>query len=122
MASDYPFRRIVGVELLPSLDEISRQNLRLYKSGTQRCFALESICGDATSVPLPDEPLLIYLFNPFPESGLRKVIANLRQSVREHPRPMYVLYHNPILEHVISEGGSLQKIAGTHQYSIFALH
>ena len=26
MASDYPFRRIVGVELLPSLHQIAQQN------------------------------------------------------------------------------------------------
>jgi hypothetical protein len=121
MASDYPFRRIAGVELLPSLDEICRQNLRLYKGESQRCFAVESIWADATCFPLPHEPLLMYLFNPFPESGLRQVIANLEKSVLEHPRPVYVLYHNPMLEHVIS-GGILQKIAGTHQYSIFAAH
>jgi SAM-dependent methyltransferase len=121
MASDYPFRRIVGVELLPSLDEIARENLRQYKSESQRCFAFESICADATDFPLPSEPLFMYLFNPFPESILRQVIANLEKSIREHPRPVYVLYHNPLLEHVVSEGGSLHKIAGTHQYSIFAV-
>jgi SAM-dependent methyltransferase len=122
MASDYPFRRIVGVELLPSLDEIARENLRQYKSDSQRCFALESICADATRFPLPPEPLLMYLFNPFPESGLRQVIANLELSVREHRQPVYALYHNPILEHVMSEGGILHKIAATHQYSIFTAH
>lgn len=120
MASDYPFRRIVGVELLPSLDEIARENLHNYKSNSQRCFALETICADATSFPLPSQPLLMYLFNPFPESGLRHVIANLERSVREHPRPLYVLYHNPLLEHVLTESTAVRKIAGTHQYSIFS--
>ncbi len=76
MASDYPFRRIIGVELLPSLHKIAQENLRLYKSKTQKCFALESICGDATDFPLPADPLVIFLFNPFPESGMRRVVAN----------------------------------------------
>jgi SAM-dependent methyltransferase len=120
MASDYPFRRIVGVELLPSLHQIAQQNLRQYKSESQKCFALESICGDATAFPFPDDPLVIYLFNPFPESGMREVVANLEQSLRAHPRPAYVLYHNPLLEHALSEGARLRKIAGTHQYSMFA--
>jgi SAM-dependent methyltransferase len=120
MASDYPFRRIVGVELLPSLHQIAQQNLRQYKSESQKCFALESICGDATAFPFPDDPLLIYLFNPFPESGMRQVVANLEQTLRAHPRPVYVLYHNPLLEHTLSEGARLRKIAGTHQYSMFA--
>lgn len=66
MASDYPFRRIVGVELLPALNQIAQQNLAQYKSDSQKCFALESICADASTWPLPDGPLVIYLFNPFP--------------------------------------------------------
>jgi hypothetical protein len=120
MASDYPFRRIVGVELLPSLHQIAEQNLRQYKSESQKCFALESICRDATAFRFPDDPLVIYLFNPFPESGMRQVVANLELSLRGHPRPAYVLYHNPLLEHTLSEGARLRKITGTHQYSIFA--
>ncbi|MGP0021499.1 MAG: class I SAM-dependent methyltransferase [Candidatus Sulfotelmatobacter sp.] len=120
MASDYPFRRIIGVELLPSLHEIAQENFRRYKSESQQCFALESICADATDFPLPVDPLVIFLFNPFPESGIRKVVANLEQSLRTHPRPVYVLYHNPLLEHVLSESWRLRKIVANHQYSVFS--
>jgi SAM-dependent methyltransferase len=119
MASDYPFRRIAGVELLPSLHEIAKENLGKYKSETQKCFALEAVCGDATEFPFPDEPLVIFLFNPFGESGMRRVVATLEQSLRAHPRPVYLLYHNPLLEHTLHESGVLRKIAGTHQYSVF---
>jgi SAM-dependent methyltransferase len=119
MASDYPFRRIVGVELLPSLHQIAQENLRQYKSESQKCFALESICADATAFPLPADPLVIFLFNPFPESGMRQVVANLDQSLREHPRPVYVLYHNPLLEHTLGESPQLRKLAGTPQCSLF---
>jgi hypothetical protein len=120
MASDYPFHRIAGVELLPSLHQIAQQNLRQYKSETQKCFALESICADATAFHFPEQPLVIFLFNPFPESGMRQVILNLEQSLRSRPRPVYVIYHNPLLEHVLSESAMLRKITGTHQYSIFS--
>lgn len=119
MASDYPFRRILGVELLPSLHQIAQQNLRQYKSESQKCFALEAICADATAFPFPEGPLVIYLFNPFPESGMRRVFVNLEQTLRAHPRPVYVLYHNPLLEYVLGESARLRKIAGTRQYSLF---
>ena len=119
LASDYPFRRILGVELLPALDQIAQENLRHYKNESQRCFALETICADATTFPLPDEPLVVYLFNPFGESGLRHVVANLEQTLRSKPRPLYLLYHNPLLEHVLAESAYLDKIAGTHQYSVW---
>src|SRR5258706_11000722 len=103
MASDYPFRCIVGVELLPALHQAAQENLSKYHNGLQKCFTLESICSDATDFHLPAEPTVLYLFNPFPEAGLRRVIANLEQSLREHPRVVYVLYHNPLLEHLLGE-------------------
>jgi len=120
MASDYPFHRIVGVELLPSLHQIAQENLSRYKSESQQCFAVESVCADATSFPLPEEPLLLYLFNPFLESGIRRTVENLKISLELHPRPAYVLYHNPQLEPILAEESFLRKIAGTRQYSLFA--
>jgi Histone methylation protein DOT1 len=119
MASDYPFRRIVGVELLQSLHQIAKENLHLYKSDAQKCFALESVCADATTFVFPDGPLVVYLFNPFPESGMRQVLANLEQSLRAQPRPVFVLYHNPLLEHVLIQGGLLKRMVGEQQYSLF---
>src|SRR5580700_7998576 len=106
MASDYPFRRIIGVELLPSLHQAAQENLNMYRKESQKCFTLESVCADATEFPFPDEPTVLYLFNPFPEAGLKRMIANLEQSLREHPREVYVLYHNPLLEQVLSESAA----------------
>ena len=68
----------------------------------------------------PEEPLVIFLFNPFPESGMRRVVANPGESLQNHPRPVFVLYHNPLLEHTLSETGRLRKIAGAPQYSLFS--
>jgi hypothetical protein len=120
LASDYPFRRILGVELLPTLHQIALKNLKKYSNESQKCFVLESLCGDATDFPFPAEPTVLYLFNPFPEPGLRLMLANLEQSLQQNPRPVYVLYHNPLLEHVLTEKTAFTKIGGTHQYSIYA--
>jgi SAM-dependent methyltransferase len=119
MASDYPFRRIVGVELLPALHQAAQENLGKYQSESQKCFTLESVCADATEFPFPAEPLVLYLFNPLPEAGLRKMIANLEESLRANPRAVYVLYHNPLLGQVLGASAALKKIGGTHQYAIY---
>jgi SAM-dependent methyltransferase len=120
MASDYPFRRIVGVELLPALHQIAKENLSGYRSESQKCFAIEAVCGDATEFAFPCEATVLYLFNPFPEAGMRRVIGNLETSLQAHPRAVYVLYHNPLLERVLSESAVLKKIYGTHQYAVYA--
>jgi hypothetical protein len=121
MASDYPFRRIVGVELVPALHQIALQNLGKYHSQTQCCFALESVCCDATEFEFPAEPLLVYLFHSLPEAPLRQVISRLGTSLQRTPRPAFVMYHNPVLEHVLEECSWLAKIGGTSQCAIYAV-
>jgi len=120
MASGYAFRRILGVELLPALNQIAQNNLAHYNNPCQKCFAMEAVCADATAFLFPPEPTVLFLFNPFPESGLRSVMANLERSLLEHPRKVFVLYHNPLLAHVLDESAALKKIGGTHQYAIYA--
>lgn len=119
MAADYPFRRILGVELLPALHQVAQENLNAYTSDSQQCFALEAVCGDAREFVFPAEPTVLYLFNPLPEAGLIEVMKNLDDSLRQCPRVVYLLYHNPLLEPVLASHPAFNKIGGTHQYSIF---
>ena len=119
MASAYPFRRIVGVELLAELDAIARQNIARYHDDQQKCFALECHAGDARDYGFAAEPVVIYLFNPFPEAVLRTVLANLRDSVTDFPRPAYVLYHNLVHERCFAECAWLQPVYRTPQYAIY---
>jgi SAM-dependent methyltransferase len=119
MASEYPFQKIIGVELLPELNQVAQENLRLYQSESQKCFALESACADATNFSFPAGPLVLYLFNPLPESGLRQMLINLDRSLTASPRPAYVLYHNPLLEHVLAGTAQLTRLSGTESYSLY---
>lgn len=119
MASDYAFRRIIGVELLPTLHQIAEQNLSKYQSDKQKCFYLESICADATEFSFPAESTVLFLFNPFPELGLKRVIINLERSLRSNPRNVYVLYHNPLLAHVLDKSAAIEQIARTEQFTIY---
>lgn len=111
LAAEYPFRRIVGVELLGELHQIAVGNVA-------HDGRIELICGDAAQFSFPREPLVVYFFNPLPETGLREVVRNLERSVRESPRQVYVVYINPVYERT-AFGASFEKLGGTHQYSVF---
>jgi hypothetical protein len=119
MASDYAFRRIVGIELLAELDTIAQQNLTRYHSAQQKCFAVESHAGDARTFAFPPEPTALYLFNPFPEYVLRTVLANLRNSLTESPRPVFVIYHNLEHEHLFTASRWLRPVYRTPQFAIY---
>lgn len=120
MASEYPFRRVIGVEIIPELHRAAEMNVRDYQSATQRCRRLEPVCADAREFVLPEEPLVLYLFNPLPEAGLKEVAENLTHSLTRSPRPVYVVYHNPLLEQLLSGNPVLRKVEHTTQYSIYA--
>jgi SAM-dependent methyltransferase len=115
MASEYPFRKIVGVEILPELDRGAQENIRTFKSPAQRCMQIESICADAREFVLPEEPLVLYLFNPLPEAALRQVIRRLEQPAR----PLWIVYHNPLLDGVLAETGWLERVGGTEGYVVY---
>jgi SAM-dependent methyltransferase len=119
LAADYPFRRVLGIELFPALHRVAQKNLSAYKSKSQQCFVLETVCADAREFIFPAEPLVLYLFNPLPEPALIAVMANLEHSLNQFPRTVYVLYHNPLLEHVLTRHSAFTKIGSTHLHSLF---
>ncbi len=119
MASDYPFHRMVGVELLPELHAIAQANVAGYASGRQQCREFELHCGDARQFELPPEPLVVFLFDPFPPEVLREVVAQIEGSVRKTPRTVFIAYQNPTCEAVLTEFSGLRKLSGNIAYSIF---
>lgn len=119
LASDDPFRRIIGVELLPELHRVALQNIAQYRSESQRCFAIESICADALDFAFPPDPTVLYLFNPLPEPALRTVLERFAASLAAHPRESYVLYANPILEYLLSTSPRWIRLSGDEQYAIY---
>ena len=122
LASDYPFRRILGVELLPELHRIALDNISKYRSEAQRSFAIESLCLDARDFEFPVEPVVLYLFNPLPEPALRSVLDRLSASLASHPRDAYVLYANPILEYLLSTSPRWSRLSGNEQHAIYCWH
>ncbi len=119
LASEYPFRRIAGIELLPELNEIARLNIRQFAESHDVGATSEALCGDATEFVFPTEPLVVFLFNPLPKAELVTVIRNLEASLCREPREAYVVYANPVWEEIIKNSSLFTKIGGTHQYALF---
>lgn len=119
MAAEHPFRRVVGVELLPQLHAIAERNLQHFGHNTRQAGEVVSLCMDARQFDFPSEPLVVFLFNPLPEPALQQVMARLGASLDARPRTAYAIYHNPVLEHVFSNDRRWQRVAGTLQYCVY---
>jgi SAM-dependent methyltransferase len=129
MASEYPFRRIIGVEIVPALHRVAEENVCLHierSAETQEAVSLprsqariECVCTDARDYNFPAEPLVVYLFNPLSEAGFVRVIGNIERSLRERPREVYIVYHNPLLERLLTQNALFKRIGGSHQFAIY---
>ena len=109
LASTYPFRAIVGVEFSETLHRMAEENIRVYRSRRQRCFAIRSVCMDAAVYPIPDEATVFFLYNPFRPPVMRRVVANIRESLDRKPRRVFVVYYNPLSAHVIEDFAFLPR-------------
>lgn len=76
---------------------------------------------DAREFVFPETPLVVYLFNPLPEAGLRRVVRNLEESWKHAPREIWIVYHNPLLESVLAQSAMFVKEVGKQGYSVFHL-
>jgi hypothetical protein len=90
LASGFPFRRVLGVEFAEELNTIAERNLALHV-GARRCNDVRTITADAAEYALPEEPLVLYLYNPFAPEVLRRHLERNRASLERGARPVYFL-------------------------------
>lgn len=109
-ASACPFRRIVGVEFAAELHAAASENVARGRHPRQRCADIEVVHCDAVEFEIPDDPCVFFLFNPFERYVLEQVVDNIRVSYERHPRPMYVVYHNPVHAAAFDECGLFERV------------
>ena len=95
LSSEFPFRRIIGVEYAPDLYTVLRSNLASYQNPAQRCFDLQGLLQDAVQYELPNEPLVLFFHHPFDETVFRQVLTCIERSLEQSPRDIRVIYYDP---------------------------
>ena len=103
LASEYPFRSVIGVELHPTLARIARRNLKLWRSSGRPQAPMRLICADATTFVPPPGPCLAFLFNPFGAPVLRRILALWARNFAGRPGQLDLLYVNNEQEHVLEQ-------------------
>jgi SAM-dependent methyltransferase len=92
VASEFAFRRIIGLEFAPPLAETARRNLKSYRSRRQKCSQIEVITVDATEYELAAEPQVLYFYSPFARSVMDQIVQNIEKSLQRQPRELRVLF------------------------------
>jgi hypothetical protein len=112
LASEYPFKRIRGLEFSPELHRIAEENIRRYSSPTLHCRDIQSLNVDFTNFTLPLGPLFLFFFDPCRGRVLAELTAGIRRSLLACPRPLYVAYVAPRAEvkQLFAAAGCLREI------------
>ncbi len=74
---------------------------------------------DAVEYYLPEEPLVLYFFNPFRRPVMSQVIDNVAASFRKKPRRIVVLYFTPDYAYLWDSVGFLTKVRSTPRLCIY---
>jgi hypothetical protein len=120
IATQWPFRRVIGVEFADELIALARTNLARFRGGPRRSGEVELVHADAMEFPVPDGPLVLYFYNPFREPIMRRVIQNLRASISQQPRPVVIIYVNPEARCVLEEWTGLHLIETGPWHEIYS--
>jgi|SRR5689334_3026752 len=94
LAATYPFRKVIGVELVADLHTRAQENVHRALRRL-RCRDIELHNADARSFHIPAEVTIIYMWNPFSGAVLWQVLGNIRQSILEAPRIITVVHLSP---------------------------
>jgi SAM-dependent methyltransferase len=90
VAAESGIGKIRGVEFAHELCEIARANWAAYQARKRPPCVVEVIENDAAAYRFQRDEQLFFMFNPFDESVLDRVLANLSLSIAQRPRRAYV--------------------------------
>ncbi len=119
IAAQCDFAKVIGVEFSGELCRIARDNIRKYGGKKRGLAPMEIVEADATRHQFGEQDRVIFMYNPFHERVMSAFIANLKGSLDAKPRPLWLIYNDPLYDAIISRAGIFRRqedhwIGGTH--------
>ncbi|MGL5832558.1 MAG: class I SAM-dependent methyltransferase [Waterburya sp.] len=109
VASEFSFQDILGIELSPPLAEIARHNAEIVAHRFPHRTKVRVQVADASRFPLPAGNLVIFLYHPFGEELVAKVVAGIEAALATEDRSIYIVYYNPVAGHCFDASPLLQR-------------
>jgi len=100
VASELPFRQVIGIELNPAMAATARQNLDRWHqshatdSTAPRLAPIQLLEQDALSFDFPSTPSLVFLFHPFEAPVLKQLLRRIETQFAKRPGTLDILYVN----------------------------
>ncbi len=98
LASQLPFRQVIGIDLSPEMVAFAHGNLVRWESRPHLCRELSVFQADVLDFRLPERPTLLYMYHPFEAELFGRWVESLRDALASRAAPLYLLYANPLME------------------------
>jgi len=95
VASEFGFKEVRGVEFAHELCEIAKKNCAVFKARKHFKPDWRIIEADVTQYTIEPDETVFFMFNPFDEIILQKVLDNIATSLQMRPRKILIIYYNP---------------------------
>ncbi len=92
IASDYPFKGIIGVEVSAYLCQKALANAAQYRSRHPDTAPIEIRCVNALDYNLPDENMVLYFWEPFGRKSADEFCSKLNVYLSSHDRKMILIF------------------------------
>ncbi len=122
IASEFPFRKVVGVEMREDLHDQAMENARRYRHSTAQTSRIDCQLVDATHFDFPAGKLVVYLFNPFSAEIMGRVFRRLDASFEQDPREIVLVYVHPEFGFQLKTLRHFQMWRETRRYCIAKSH
>jgi hypothetical protein len=95
LAARHGFNKGLGVEISPTFCALAEENVTIYMARNPGC-SISIRNEDAGKMKIPDDVVVVYLYNPFGYEIVQAVIDHLCGSLREVPRSVWAVYLVPV--------------------------
>lgn len=110
LAAESPFRTVIGIELNPILMRVAQRNVETWRAAGRALASMRVVCGDVVDARIPKGPCLVFLFNPFGASVMRRLLKRLTVAFANRPGQLDLLYVNNEQEAVIERQAGFTRL------------
>ena len=120
VASEFHFRKVVGIELNPELAAIARQNVAQWiaahdeDSTAAQLAPIEVLEQDALDFEFPATPTLLFLFHPFEAPVLKKLLRRIETQFADRVGTLDLIYVNAECAEVLDRNPAFAQLLLDH--------
>lgn len=96
VASEYAFRKIIGVELSAELSATARQNVQTVASRYPERSPMSVVEGNAIGFEFPAGKVVVFIYHAFGLELMSQVMGQLKTALENRLDHVFVIYYNPV--------------------------